>query len=163
MKFMLTIAALCFVAATAHAQTPTVQSIEVVEYGIYTADEQNCQRTADGVLQCQRANIRHATTTWSVPAQHGVQFGVRFRILGSPEGARVAVKRIWRYPPGGVTPSATGAKIYQTSDMLQLPVGPTLFQSYIFDDPWELVPGPWTLELWQDGKLLLTRTFTVVR
>ena len=61
--------------------------MEVTEYGLYTADEQGCTRDDQGIQRCERANIRHAATTLTVPAQRGVQFGVKFRVFGSPAGA----------------------------------------------------------------------------
>lgn len=37
------------------------------------------------------------------------------------------------------------------------------YVDYGFDDPWELVPGTWTIELWHGDRKLATQSFTVVR
>ena len=41
--------------------------------------------------------------------------------------------------------------------------GGIVLASYGFDDPWELVPGPWTLEIWDDDKKLFSQIFNVVQ
>jgi hypothetical protein len=53
-----------------------VTAAEIVEYGTYTAEIQTAKRDAKGVLQSNLGNIRHVATTTTVPAQHGVRFGV---------------------------------------------------------------------------------------
>ncbi len=42
-------------------------------------------------------------------------------------------------------------------------IGDTTYVSYGFDDPWELVPGPWILEIWSGDRKLTSQTFTVVK
>lgn len=42
-------------------------------------------------------------------------------------------------------------------------VGASNWNGYTFDDPWELVPGTWTMELWVGKQRLASQEFTVVK
>jgi hypothetical protein len=149
-------------ASSAPAQAEQIQRIDVVEYGIYTADKQNCQRDAEGVERCNRTDVRHAATTWTVPAQLGVEFGLKYRVIGAPKGAQVTLKRDWLSPNPGFQPPGK-PPIIRLDRTDSGAIGETIFVSYGFDDPWELVPGPWILEVWYDGRKLTSQTFTVVK
>src|SRR5437868_5385476 len=87
--------------AMSSAHALDVQRIEIVEYGIYTVDKASCERDAQGIERCERRNPRHAVSTWTVPAQLGVEFGLRYRIVGAPKGDTVTMKRVWRLPEPG--------------------------------------------------------------
>jgi hypothetical protein len=151
-------------AAATDAQAPTVniERIDIVEYGIYTADEQSCTRNAQGILSCARVDIHHSVTTLTVPAQHGVHFGFRYKIVGTPEGATVRVTGITNFPPAGLNKPGTSEPLrsYRYSDNEK--VGQIGYTDYAFDDPWELVAGPWSVEIWIDNRLMASRTFNVV-
>jgi Domain of unknown function (DUF3859) len=41
--------------------------------------------------------------------------------------------------------------------------GGIFLASYGFDDPWDLAPGPWTLEIWDYDRKLFSQTFNVVQ
>lgn len=151
-----------FGVASALAQTPQIQRIEIIEYGIYTVNETNCHRDDQGIERCDRSDVHHAATTWTIPAQHGVEFGLKYRVVGSPKGAKVALKRDWLLPgPGFLEPGKPPLKRIDRTD--NVAVGDTTYVSYGFDDPWELVPGPWVLEIWSGSRKLTSQTFTVVK
>ena len=154
---------LSFAAASAVAQTPKIQRIDIVEYGLYTADEKDCHRDDLGIQRCTRTNVRHAATTLTVPAQRGVQFGVSLKTVGTPAGATVNVKRVWLFPPAGVNSPASKEPLLRLDRDDMVTIGKTDFTSYIFDDSWELVPGTWTLEYWLGDRKLLSKSFTVVQ
>lgn len=159
--------------ASSDAQAPNVQSpaapaaqverVDVVDYGIYTADEQSCHRDDHGVLVCQRTDVHHAVTTLTIPAQHGVHFGFHYKIVGTPDGATVRVKGITNFPAVGLSKPGTSEPLrnYQYEDIEQ--TGQIYFTDYAFDDPWELVPGTWTVEIWVDDRRMAFETFTVVQ
>jgi hypothetical protein len=147
--------------ATSAAKALDVQRLELVEYGIYTADEQSCHRDAEGIKRCSRGNVRHAVTSWTVPAQIGVEFGLRYRIVGTPKGAKVSVKRDWRLPEPGFRSPSADTPILRLDRVDETKIGDTVYVSYAFDDPWELVPGPWTIEFWYGDRKLDERQFMV--
>ena len=146
--------------ASSAAWAQDVQGIEIVEHGVYTADKSSCARDAQGIERCDRSNIRHASTTWNVPAQLGVEFGLRYRVVGKPKGAKISVKRIWLIPePGFRAPNKEPIRRLERSD--DAVIGEAKFVSYGFDDSWELVPGQWVLEFWYADRKLGEQRFTV--
>jgi len=106
MRIVLSLLLLLLTSASAYAQTLQIERIDVLEHGIYTADESNCSRDAQGILTCVRSNVRLAAATWTIPAQHGVHFGLRFRVIGVPNGTPISLKRVLIYPPAGLHPRA---------------------------------------------------------
>jgi Domain of unknown function (DUF3859) len=163
MRTVLACCLLAMTAASAYAQTAKLARIEVLSYGIYTGDESKCQRDAQGIKRCVRSNIRLAATTTTVPAQVGVQFGIAFRALGTPNGGTVNVKRIWKFPPAGLKSPASKAIIHRLDRDDRVTIGKVDLNTYIFDDPWELVPGTWTMEYWIGGRKILSRSFEVAK
>ncbi len=147
--------------ATSAAAVADVQRIEIVEYGIYTADKTACKRDDQGIERCQRSKVRHAATTWNIPAQIGVEFGLRYRVVGAPNGERVSVKRIWVLPGPGFRPPQPARPIRRLERIDEATIGGTTFVSYGFDDRWELVPGPWILEFWYEGRKLDEKRFII--
>lgn len=144
----------------ASAQSSRVDAINIIEYGIYTADRTNCHRDQLGVQRCDRSNIRHAATTTTVPAELGTHFGVRYQVTGSPSGVSVPIKVVWLSPP---LHSPTSAQpVTSNGGTWNVKIGDTTLQDYSFDDTWELVPGFWTVQLWSGDRKLAEQQFTVV-
>jgi Domain of unknown function (DUF3859) len=86
-----------------------VTGAQIVEYGIYTAEIDAAKRDNEGVLQSKLGNISHTATTTTVPARHGVRFGFRYKIIGTPAGATVPIKILTVFPPGGLKPCECSA------------------------------------------------------
>jgi hypothetical protein len=93
--------------------------------------------------------------------QIGVEFGLRYRIVGAPKGAKISVKRDWRLPEPGFRPPSADQPILRLDRVDETKIGDTVYVSYAFDDPWELVPGPWTIEFWYGDRKLDERQFMV--
>jgi hypothetical protein len=71
----------------------------VQKHGIYTAEIETAKGDAKGVLQSNLGNVRHVAATTTVPAQHGVRFGVRYKIIGAPSGATIPIRFVTVFPP----------------------------------------------------------------
>jgi hypothetical protein len=103
------IALLWFLAMTVgavYAQELEVQRLDVTDFGIYALDREISGRDQQGISLGTATNIQHTSTQRTVPAQLGVTFGFRYRIVGKPEGAAIPVKKVIIYPaPGLQTPS----------------------------------------------------------
>lgn len=138
-----------------------VTGAEIVEYGIYTAEIETAKRDNNGVLQSSLGNIRHAATTTTVPARHGVRFGFRYRIIGAPAGAAVPVRFLTVFPPAGLRPPNTARPIHNSESNVTQKIGEVGYHDYGFDDPWELVPGSWTIQIWYGNNKLAEQKFTV--
>jgi hypothetical protein len=138
-----------------------IHSITIIDYGIYATDISSSGRDAEGVLRSSVSNIRHAEDTTTIPAQLGVVFGFRFRVVGEPNGAKVAPREIVRYPAGGLRSPKSSKPIHSFEGALSQSVGEISLAWYRFDDPWELVPGNWIIELWSGDQKLAEQVFTV--
>ena len=160
MKFIVACIGLLVSASLACAQQ--VKGIEVTEYGIYAVEKTGCNRDAQGIERCDRGNIRHAATTWTVPANIGVEFGLRYRVTGVPTGTRVTIKRVWLLPKPGFRPPS-GPAIDHLDRADAVIAGQDTLVTYGFDDAWELVPGRWTIKFYHDDRLIGERQFTMVK
>jgi hypothetical protein len=156
--------ALAFAAVLAapvvHAQG--VARVEITEYGVYTVDTDSAQRNSVGVLSNTLSNIRHAETTSMVRAEHGVHFGFRYRIIGSPAGQAVKLRKVVVFPPEGLKSPKSPTPLQTFERTLPLEIGETFYTDYTLDEPWELVPGPWKIQLWLGDRKLAEEDFVVV-
>jgi hypothetical protein len=160
MRLALVVFALLLAAGTGHAQT--VSRIDIVDYGIYTVDREAQGRSSEGIGRSTVRNVRHAVTTTTVPVQIGVTFGFHYKLVGGDAGETVELRKVTKYPPPGLrTPK--GEVLRETERALRNKIGETRFTSYALVDAFELVPGPWTIELWQGSVRLASQTFTLVK
>jgi hypothetical protein len=152
------VAALTIVGA--HARQVT--TIEIVSYGIYTLDVTQSERAASGLLHNTFTNIRHAATTTTIPARQGVNFGFKFHVTGWPTGQTVEFRKVALFPAPGLKSPTSAEPMRKDEVKLTETIGETSYTGYTFDDPWELVPGEWTFQLWSGNRELAEKTFTVV-
>jgi hypothetical protein len=123
------------------------------------------RRDADlpGGFENYTPNAFVSQETDTIPAARGNCFGIRFTVRGLPAGATVRLRKVVSYPlmrrPDGST--STG---YETA--IELPAGRdgslTATEGYSLDDDFELLPGPWTIEIWLGDRRLVGKTFSLV-
>jgi hypothetical protein len=154
--------ALMFLAATSPAWAQKIDRTEVVEYGIFTADKLKSQRDANGQMHSIIGNVQLEEATTTVPAERGVKFGFRYRVIGEPDGKAVAIRKVMIFPPPGLKAPNAPQPLTRSEDSVTPPIGETSYTGFEFDDPWELVPGIWTMQLWQGNKMLVEQRFTVL-
>jgi hypothetical protein len=167
------------------AQAQTVDSIEITEYGIYTTEtaaSNTAPGTATGKID-QVSNIKLVQTTTTIPARQGVEFGFRYKIngqgapppppqagdtilgmqLGSKPPPRpnapVNLKYVTRIPKPGMRNPDTGNITMTNIFYQEHKVGEELYRLYRLTSSWEVVPGIWTLEIWDGERKLLTQDF----
>lgn len=138
-----------------------VRSVEIVEYGIYTADLQSSKRDSQGIKQSVSTNFRRAATTTVVPAQTGVRFGIEYKVVGAPGGSAISLKKVMIFPSAGLRSPAVSQPIFRNETTTTSKIGEISYTGYRLDDPWELVPGPWTIQLWYGDRKLAEKKFTV--
>jgi hypothetical protein len=150
--------------STANAQTAQVERIDVVEYGLYTtsAGGKLASENVPSGTVTNKKDIRHVQTTNVVPGQLGIEFGLRFNIVGSPAGTVVPLHVVAIFPAQGLHDPSAGRTFttaeYDRADA----IGPGGYLSYTFDHDWEVVPGVWTFQIWNQGRKLAEQQFTVV-
>jgi hypothetical protein len=145
------------------AQAPHIERVDVTEYGLYTTSVVSAGRDANGILQSTLNNIKHTETSRDVPAKLGVRFGFMFRVIGAPNGAQVHLKKITTFPTAGLQNPASKEAIRRSEVSVTTIIGEETYIDYGFDDPWELVPGPWTIELWDGDRKLASQGFKVFK
>jgi hypothetical protein len=143
---------------------PTIERVDITEFGIYTTSTQNKQPapgTAAGALD-EESNIALQQSTTTLPARLGVEFGFRYKVVGPTPGA-VNLKNITVIPPPGIRNPTTG-NITLTSVFNQdRNVGGEYYRLYHMTEPWEVVPGVWRLELWDGDHSLASQAFLLVK
>ena len=150
--------------ALALAQAPRVERIEVIEAGFYTAQETGQTKDAPDSVGGRDTIAKNPKFLKSAPqdsARVGTDFGVRFRTIGHPSNAKVELRSVWKIPEPGIKDPKNG-RVYRESvaDFTTI-VGTSHMRGYSFDEPWEVVRGVWTLQIWQDSRKLLERSFTI--
>jgi hypothetical protein len=152
--------AVALTCASVQAQQAT--SIEIVEYGIYTADKVVRSNTTGPITHSTLESVRHAATTTTIPAQLGVRFGLRYRVGGSTNGATVDVSEITLFPPPGLKSPKSAQPLQKDIDPHKRKVGETTYCGYSLDNAWEMVPGTWTFQIWSGNRMLAEKSFTVL-
>lgn len=149
----------------AGARAQQVESIEIVEWGIYRADragEIPSPSSPSGTSNlATNIHLQQATTT--VPALVGITFGLRYKVVGPPPGTAIDLKLVVRFPKQGVTNPAKGKTFSSAEYETSAVVGAVAWEAYTLDYEWEVETGPWTLEIWHDGRKLAEKTFMVTR
>ncbi|MDE2018105.1 MAG: DUF3859 domain-containing protein [Hyphomicrobiales bacterium] len=149
--------------APASAQAARVDRVQVVEYGIYTATVTSkvaSPGTSSGTISLL-GDIRHATTTTRIPVQMGEHFGYRYRVFGAPVGALADLTFVTVFPAPGLKKPGAAPKRSDTYVAAKR-IGAVSYTGYTLDHPWELLPGTWTFQIWDGGRKLAERKFTLV-
>jgi hypothetical protein len=99
-------------------------------------------------------------STNRIPSQLGLSFGVNFS-FESPAGEPVLLTYHCGSPP--LHDPATGRFIEQQTLQMMTPQGGPHWVGCDLTEPWELVPGEWTLSIVHGDRLLERRSFQVYR
>ena len=153
--------------ASSMASAQTIERVEIVDFGIYNAGEKMKSTTAfdtaaevlNGVSP-MKFTLTEATTT--VPGRLGVHFGFRYKIIGSAKGT-TKLKMVTLIPEPGIRNPNTRRTTVRNEYVETKPLGTTQYTGYSFDNPWEIVFGTWTKEIWNGDQKLASKTFTVVQ
>lgn len=160
------LAVLLALATTARGEDARVDRLDLVESGFYDA---GTVKVAGSVLSPGAAaghtlDLRNVHFTPDPPANSarvGTGFGVRFRLRGRPAGARVVLRSVWKIPEPGIRNPNNGNRFRRSVADFTAVVGKLHMRGYQFDEPWEVVSGSWTLEIWQGDRKLLEKGFTI--
>lgn len=146
--------------ACGNARAQVLESIEVVDYGIYTARTTEQWRGADGILRNNWVEICHIATTTKVPARLELILGFHYVVHGKPPGAFVDLRHVTSFPSPILPPGH--AKPVARLERRRVPaMGTREFAAYAFDEPVELVTGRWVFEIWHRDRKRLEKSFDV--
>jgi hypothetical protein len=142
--------------------TGSVDDVEVTDYGIYTSEKAAASPQIAGIVQRPVDNVELIAITNTVPAQRGINFGFRYRLVGEPLDSRVTVRIDTIFPPAGIMSPKAGllhSYSYSVTDHIGVR---SSFAGYSADEAWELVPGTWTMQLWVGDKKFAEQSFTML-
>jgi hypothetical protein len=163
MRFLLIAAVLLAAPAAATAGDIRVERIDIVDAGIYTVA--TGEETADpdaptGTIAAPTtATLVEATT--AIPGRRGLEFGLRYVIVGEPAGAEVSLDFVIAYPAPGLVDPAEPEPLRESRFTRPKQIGETIYLGYGFENDWEIVPGEWRFEIWYEGSRLAERRFAV--
>ncbi len=146
--------------AAAWAQAPRIDRVDILEAAIL---EITVERSGPSERPVQTTKVRIVEVSTTVPARVGAQFGFRYLVVGEPAGATVNLRLVTLVPAPGAFSPALKASLTRFEDRIAATIGTPLISGYSLDAPWEVVPGVWTLELWDGTRKLAEQRFTVVR
>jgi hypothetical protein len=147
----------------AHADGARVAGAEIVEYGVFQkiASEGllDAPKSLTGVINSVvEAKLLKQTTT--IAATVGTSFGIRLKVTGEPQDEIITCSFRWIRPK--LTDPASGKTTDRDEWQNQTRIGYARYFGYTFDEPRELVPGKWTLQVIYDSKVVAEKTFEVV-
>jgi len=164
MRFFMALLALCMVRFSSTAQAAQIDRVELTGYGILTNTGHTRIGVGTGGIPHNITRGDHIeTTTNIIPACLGTGFGVRFRIIGAPTGELADIVAVWRFPKPGLAVPGSAEPVLADQYAERHHIGGQSYQSYEFDNRWELVPGTWSLEVWSKNRRLASHDFTVVQ
>lgn len=138
-----------------------IDDVQVLDFGIYTPFEERGRALSKGVPQVDADLFQLVGVTTTIPATIGIQFGFRYKIFGTPHAAPVATKAIFIYPEAGAVSPRLGL-LHSTSISKVVTIGKSTGIAYTVEEPWELVPGIWTIQLWIDDRKVAEKSFNMV-
>jgi hypothetical protein len=92
----------------------------------------------------------------------GVHFGFRYKIIG-PENGIAKLTMVTLIPDPGIRNPNTGRTTMRNEYVEAKAIGSTQYTGYTFDNPWEIVLGTWTKEIWDGDRKLASQSFNVVK
>ena len=114
-----------------------------------------------GVVSGEKDKEKSIENTDRVPARMGTEFGVAFSVSGVPDGTKVTLHQVARYPAPGRRIAESG-KLQKTEEAdTECEAGETCFTSYNIEMRDEIIPGEWTLELQYGGKKVMEQKFVM--
>ena len=152
--------------SSARADDARIDRVDLVAAGFYDAASAKVAATiaaptAAGGKTNQLADVALMSEPPADTARVGIGFGVRFRSSGEPRGAQATLRSVWKIPaPGLHNPNNDNTYRESVVDFTTA-IGSVHWRGYGLDQPWEVVPGTWTIEIWQGDRKLLEHSFTI--
>ncbi len=140
-----------------------VERIDIVDTGIYTVvtGEETADPDAPTGTIAAVTTVTNVEKTSTIPGKLGLEFGLRYVIVGEPAGAEVPLDFVILYPPPGLVDPAAPEPIRESRYGRIKSIGETVYLGYGFENDWEVVPGEWSFEIWFEGDMLASQSFTV--
>jgi len=142
-------------------------TLTVTDYGIYDARLELKGDWKQGipveVVSVNDAKLKETTTR--IPAQTGINWGVSTVVTNHYLLQAVKVVGVMEHPaftsPDGKTTTEDVFPLgtVDANETLEMPY----FWCFLEQEPYELVPGKWTLRIEVDGQTLMTKAFEIYK
>jgi hypothetical protein len=133
-------------------------------YGVYTASKTKeiADPTSPTGVRYESTPLAPPSSNDRIPGKEGIHFGFSY-VLSGQRGATVTVKRIVRFPPGGMLDKIAGGSRSTQESVGENTIGDPHLFGYSFKDaePEQILFGEWSMEVWQGGHKLAEKRFTV--
>lgn len=165
LRLLLSTALLLASATSCGAPSAAKPTARLIDFGIVRPvgpfDRHADRKTATGFTNSGPGRSVFEKRTTEVPAVQGVAFGIRYRVVGSP-GEPVTVEEIIRHPLM-TRPDGTVIREERTKDHIA-PDDGVVDQKffYLLREPYEVVPGDWSLTVAVDGTTAIEQHFTII-
>jgi Domain of unknown function (DUF3859) len=149
-----------------HAQGSKIDRIDIVGSGIFKtgkATETITEKDTPGGILRMVSSRDLVTETTTIQPYIGLEFGFEFQVFGKPEGQTVRLRSITLHPLPGLRNPNNGQLMTRGEVNLTAQIGAISYRGYKFDHEWEMVPGMWTLELWDGPRKLVSQSYHVVQ
>lgn len=163
MKRLIVTLALVMIAAECAATDLVISAVEILGYGIVeTRPSKSRIRYSKEFIRVDGVtNVRFLEHTADIPGVLGTEFGVQYKINSTPKGALFEVSSVILFPKGGLIDEK--GKVYkQATETFKIPIGERAFYGFGFDEPWEIVPGKWVIQIWHKNARLVQKTFNIL-
>lgn len=165
MRIILTVIFVVGGLSFAKAQTPRIDRLDDVRPGVVSLGE--VKKVTDNNISTgerfEGGAPKIVSVTKNISIKVGTVFGVQVHIIGKPAGAKAPIRVIWRYPEPGIKSPTTGTTKFSDEYADSRPIGASPVFYWKLGDEWVLVPGIWTLELWQGDRKLLAQDFVLTK
>jgi hypothetical protein len=143
-----------------------VDRLELLDAGFYDAAKTTVTGTTPSAGAVtgsvkELGEVKLSPDPPATSARVGIGFGVRFRSFGARDGERAMLRSVWTIPAPGIANPTNGNTYRQSVAEFATTIGANHVRGYSFDEPWEVVPGTWTLEIWQGDRKLLVKSFEI--
>jgi len=160
--FILAVTLTASVVAAAFPENKVVGKI--ISFGLYETTGETIELPAPNSAAGKaliNAQYVHRETTDTIPMILGNTFGFKARLANIPIDEMSRFKFVCRHPPiKGADGRRSQVSSYSLNGMSPVNYIEDFF-TYVLSTPAELVAGRWTLEIWRNGKKLISKTFIV--
>lgn len=165
LKTVVIIYAVTLTASVVGAALPENEVIgKIISFGLYETTGKTIELPAPNSAAGKaliNAHYTHRETTDTIPMTLGNTFGYKFRLANIPTDVISRFKFVCRHPPiMGANGKRSEVSSYELNGVSPVSYLEDFF-TYELSTPAELVAGRWTLELWRNGKKLISKTFIV--
>jgi hypothetical protein len=165
-RFYWSLLGLLLLGHPAVAQSATITNAQVTWFGVFTPGKVvlvDAPETAAGKREVITGVTPPSTNSANIPVVVGTTFGYGFTLAGNPTNTLITLKFVYLIPPPGMLDSVT--KQPKNRDEVNVPI--YLGQKDLFiGEPIQVdnfPVGTWTMQVWYNNRMLLTKDFTVTK